>query len=166
MRTFTATKVHYTENERDKDGDLKTYITSEEAFNKALKRATDAKEELPTLIASQTFQYSAAETIEEAMQLAGMTDLNGDPSIFLSVFNETAGILKQHNEAADLIRSDNFQPVEGALDLAYAVAQKSEGRQKMSNEDKAAKALGVTADQLRAALALLSQQAATQSASA
>lgn len=171
MRKFNNTKVHYHENERDKENDLKTYITSEEAFNKAVKKATDAKEELPVLIASQNFAYRAAETVGEALQLSGVTqdvepidkyitDQGIDISAFLSTFNETAGILKQHNEAADQLRDTNFASQDGEFDLGYAVAQKSEGRSKQSSEQKAAKALGVSMEQLQAALAMIRQQAA------
>jgi phosphorylcholine metabolism protein LicD len=179
MKQFQATKVHYTENERDKDGNLKTYITSEDAFNKALKKATDAKEPLPEMIVSQSAQYSVAETVGEALKLSGVTvdvgpiddyvkDNNIDVTLFLDTFNNTAAILKQHNEFADLIRDTNFQAQEGAIELAYSVAQKSE-RAKMSPEERAIKDLSkggivVTPEQLMAALALIKQQASAASA--
>jgi len=181
MKQFQATKVHYTENERDKDGNLKTYITSEDAFNKALKTATEAKEPLPQLIVSQSAQYSVAETVGEALRLSGVTvdvdpidsyvkDNNIDVTNFLDTFNNTAAILKQHNEFADMIRDSNFQAQDGAVDLAHAIAQKSE-RAKMSPEERAIRDLAkggiqVTADQLRAALALIQQQASGAAAGA
>jgi hypothetical protein len=181
MKTFLATKVHYHENERDKDSNLKTYITSEDAFNKALKKATDAKEALPELIVSQSAQYSVAETVGEALRLSGVTvdvspiddyikDNNIDVTLFLDTYNNTAAILKQHNEFADTIRDSAFSAQEGAIDLAHAVAQKSE-RSKMTVEDKFLKELSkqgmtVTAEQLRAALASISAASTTASASA
>jgi hypothetical protein len=172
MKSFLATKVHYHENERDSDGNLKTYITSEEAFNKATKKATESKEPLPEMIVSQTGQYSIAETVGEALKLSGVTadvspiddyirDNNINVDVFLSTFNDQAAILKQHNEFADLLR-ESTSPREGAIDLAYAVAQKSE-RAKMTPEEKAAKTLGISPDQLRAALATIQ---AAQSAEA
>lgn len=168
MRHFTSTKVHYHENERDKDGNLKTYITSEDAFNKALKKATENKEALPEMVASQTAQYAVAESVGEALQLSGVTtdvspiddfikDNGIDVSTFLSTFNDQAGILKQHNEFADLLREGKVQ--EGAIDLAYSVAQKTE-RAKMTPEEKAAKTLGVSPDLLREAIAKIMQQQA------
>jgi hypothetical protein len=179
MKQFLATKVHYTENERDKDGNLKTYITSEDAFSKALKKATDAKETLPELIVSQSAQYSVAETVGEALRLSGVTtdvssideyikDNNIDVTLFLDTFNNTAAILKQHNEFADMIRTENFAAQEGAVDLAHAVAQKSE-RAKMTPEEKALKDLAkggivITAEALRDFIA--AQQAASQTAAA
>ena len=168
MKQFQATKVHYHENERDKDSNLKTYITSEDAFNKALKKATEDKQPLPELITSQSAQYSVAETVGEALRLSGVTtevgpiddyikDNNIDVSLFLDTFNNTAAVLKQHNEFADMLRDSTFTAQDGAIDLAHAVAQKSE-RAKMTPEEKALKDLAkggivITAEALRAFIA-------------
>ena len=181
MKQFLATKVHYHENERDKDNALKTYITSEDAFNKATKKAAEAKEPLPELIVSQSANYSVAETVGEALRLSGVTtdvepidsyikDNNIDVTMFLDTFNNTAAILKQHNEFADTIRDTNFTAREGAIDLAHAVAQKSE-RTKMTAEERLLKELAkegtvITLDQLRAAFAIARQQAPAVAASA
>ncbi len=165
MRDFTITKVHYTENERDaKSGQLKSYITSEKAFNKALKDATEKSEPLPELISSQTFGFKNAETVDEAVGLAGGNGVGEYENIdvFLGVFNYAAD-LRQHNAANDLLQSDAFQPRDGVWDISTAVAEKVE-RVKMSPEEKAAKTLGVTPDQLRAALALILQQGASATA--
>jgi hypothetical protein len=180
MKTFLASKVHYHENERDKDSNLKTYITSEDAFNKAVKKATEAKEALPELIVAQSAQYSVAETVGEALQLSGVTtdvsaiddyvkDNNIDISLFLDTFNNTAAVLKQHNEFADMIRDSSFAAQEGAIDLTHAVAQKSE-RAKMTPEEKALKDLAkggivITAEALRAFIAQHQQAAQAATAS-
>lgn len=167
MQYTQATKVHYHENERDKDNNLKTYITSETAFNKAIKDAAEAKQPLPEQITLATAKYSIAESVGDALKLSGVTedvsaiddfikDNNIDISRFLDTFNNTAAVLKQHNEFADVLRNGTA-PADGPIDLSYAVAQKSE-RAKMTPEEKAAKTLGISPDQLRAALAQIMQQ--------
>lgn len=171
MKTSLFTKVHYTEGERDKENNLKTYITTEKAFNTALEAATKSGEAQPQLIAKQSFVYHIPETIGEALTASGVTNTavtnmidellkehNIDVTLFLDTFNNTAGILKQHNEAADLIKAESFTPTDEAKNLAYTLAQKTE-RAKMTPEEKSAKMLGITTEQLRAALALVQQQA-------
>jgi len=170
MKDFTVTKVHYTENERDKDGVLKTYITSETAFNKATATATANKEELPTLLGSQTFGFRAAETVDEAVQLCGGNGVGEYENIevFLGVFNYAA-TLRQHNAANDVLQSDNFVPQEGVWDISSAVAEKVE-RAKMTPAEKAVSILAkggikISTEQLQAALAsILAQQSQSVSA--
>lgn len=152
MKSFSVSKVAYRDPE-----DQKVKITSEDAFNRKTKEATEEKTPLPEQVASQTFQFSAAENVDEAVSLCGGNGVGeyDNVEIFLGVFNYAA-TLRQHNEANDLITGDSFTPTEGAFDVSYAVAQKVE-RAKMSPEEKAVKSLAaggihITAEQLRAAL--------------
>jgi hypothetical protein len=160
MQSTTKTKVRYQE---ETNGVKKQYITSETAWNKIVKEATEANEQPPELLAQGTFAYSLASTVDEAVSLAGGQGVGEYENIdvFLSVFNYGAS-LRQDNEANDILASDTFAPWEGAKDVSYAVAQKSE-RAKMTPEEKAAKTLGISPDQLRAALATIQ---AAQSAGA
>jgi hypothetical protein len=165
MKDLTVTKVAY--KEPGEQGE--TRITSETAFNKKLKDATEAKEELPQLLAQQTFGFKVAESVDEAVALSGGSGTGEYENIdvFLGVFNYAA-TLRQHNAANDLLTGDAFTPQEGVWDMAYAVAEKVE-RAKMTPEEKAIKALAsggmhVTPDQLRAALALIQQQASAATA--
>jgi hypothetical protein len=169
MKQSNATKVYYEDpSRRDEDGSPKRVISSEAAFNAGVKKATEESKSVPTLISSQTFTYKEAETVGQALALSGVTadvsaideylrDNQINVDIFLSVFGYGAD-LRQHNEAADQLRSDNFVAKEGAVDLGYAVATKQE-RSKMTPEEKAAKTLGITAEQLSAALKLVMAQA-------
>jgi hypothetical protein len=167
MRQDTKTKVCY--QEPDSKGTLKKYITSEVAWNKILKDAADAKEAPPTLYSMGTFGYSFPESVDEAVAVAGGSGTGSYEStdVFLGVFNYAAS-LRQDNEANDILQSDNFEAWEGAKDVSYAVAQKVE-RAKMTPEERAIKDLAkggikVTADELRAALALIQQQSASATA--
>lgn len=169
MKQYQKTKVCYSET--DAGGTKKSYITSETAFNKMVKEATEAKEPLPEQVAVGTFGYKAAESVDEAVTLAGGTGVGEYENIetFLGVFNYAAS-LRQDNAANELLQSDNYEPVEGLIDVSFAVAQKVE-RAKMSPEERAIKDLAkggivVTPDQLRAALALIQQQSAGAAAGA
>jgi hypothetical protein len=174
MKDTTKTKVCYAETQAD--GKRKTYITSETAWNKILKEAAEAQAEAaktggvgdpaPDMVAMQTFAYKLAETVDEAVTLCGGTGIGEYENIdvFLGVFNYAAS-LRQDNEANDILQGDSFVAREGSLDVSYAVAQKVE-RSKMTPEEQALKALAkggivITPDQLRQALALISQQAAS-----
>jgi hypothetical protein len=158
MKTESSTKVAYRDPE-----DQKIKITSETAFNKKLKEATDAKEPLPEIRASQTFSFKYAENVDEAVELAGGngTGEYENIEVFLGVFNYGA-TLRQHNAANDLLTGDSFVPTDGAMDVSYAVAEKVE-RAKMSPEEKAVKSLAaggiqVSVEALRAALELIRNQ--------
>ena len=146
METYTETKC------KVQEGD-KIFFQSEDAYNKSVKSAqsTTPPSEPPVLLASQTFQYSLAQT-EEVMAI-----LCPDVAVRIAQFNK-GQILSQHNEARDLLLEEGFTPKEGVYDLAYAAAQVAE-RRKQSPEEKAAKALGISAEQLRAALELIKGQA-------
>jgi hypothetical protein len=154
MKTQTTTKCRI--KTTNKDGEAVFSITSEDAYNKKVKEAAANGGTPPELVKSQTFSLSLAESADEALQLSG-----NDEAIEMVHFNYGAS-LRQHNEANDLLADDDFAPQEGTLDLAYAIAEKSEGRRKMSNEEKAAKLCGVSLEQIKAALALVQNQAAQQ----
>ena len=164
MRETSKTKVAYAETQADQS--KKTYITSETAWNKLLGAATEAKETPPDLVATQTFGYKFAESVDEAVTLSGGTGVGEyeNVEVFLGVFNYAAS-LRQDNEANDILTGESFAAKEGVWDVSYAVAQKVE-RAKMTPEEQAIKSLAkggihITPDQLRAALAMISQQAAT-----
>jgi hypothetical protein len=167
MKETTKTKVFAVDVDADgnrktkANGEPATYITSENAFNAELKKATDAKEPLPQQIATGTFGYKFAETVDEAIQLCGGSGVGEYENIdvFLGVFNYAAS-LRQDNEANRLLTSDSYVPVDGALDVSYAVAEKVE-RAKMSPEEKASKMLGISPEALRAALAAIKGQSAS-----
>jgi hypothetical protein len=165
MQQTTKTKVCYSETV---DGKVRKYITSETAWNKILKDAEENKEAPPELVSTGTFGYSFAQSADEAVSLAGGSGTGSyeNTDVFLSVFNYAAS-LRQDNEANDFLQSDNFEAFEGTKDVSYAVAQKQE-RAKMSPEERAIKDLAkggivVTADQLRAALAMIQEQSASAS---
>jgi len=169
MRETSKTKVCYAETQADQS--KKQYITSESAWNKIVKDATSATppEAPPDLVATQTFGYKFAETVDEAVTLCGGTGVGEYEGIdvFLGVFNYAAS-LRQDNEANDILQGEAFQAKEGVWDVSYAVAQKVE-RAKMTPEEQAIKSLAkggihITPDQLRAALAMISQQATSATA--
>jgi hypothetical protein len=164
MKDGTKTKVCY--SEVGENGAVKTYITSENAFNKLIKDATEAKEPLPTLVAQQTFGYKYAESVDEAVTLAGGSGIGEYENIdtFLGVFNYAAS-LRQDNAANDVLQGESFQPKDGVWDVSFAVAEKVE-RAKMTPQEKAIRelnkaGLNISAEQLLAALQLIQAQAAT-----
>lgn len=167
MRELDKTKVSAVDHdelgnrETKKDGSLATFITSENAFNVALKKATEEKTPLPEALSIGTFHYRFAETVDEAIQLAGGSGVGEyeNVDVFLDVFNYGAS-LAQDNEANRLLSSDSYVQSTEAVDVSYAVAEKRE-RAKMSNEEKASKMLGITPEQLKAALAAIKGQAAS-----
>lgn len=161
MKTINNTKVAYADH-GDLDQDTqqpKIKITSEEAFNKKVKDATEAKEPLPEIVAQDTFIFSIPETVDECVRLAGGSGSGTyeNTDVFVGVFNYAAS-LRQHNASNDLLKSENYQPSESGVDMSYAVAEKVE-RSKMSPEEKAAKTLGISPEALRAALAAIKGQA-------
>jgi hypothetical protein len=170
MKQYQKTKVCYAET--DAAGNKKSYITSETAFNKLVKDATEAKEPLPEHGGRiGTFGYKAAESVDEAVALAGGNGVGEFENIevFLGVFNYAAS-LRQDNAANELLQAEGYEQQEGIVDVSFAVAQKVE-RAKMSPEERAIKDLAkggivVTPDQLRAALALIAQQSTGAAATA
>jgi|SRR6516162_1115517 len=164
MKADTKTKVCYSET--NAAGELKKYITSETAWNKLVAKATESKEEPPAVVSQGTFGYSFAESVEEAVTLAGgsvtTAGVYENPGVFLDVFNYAAS-LRQDNEANDILQGENFEAWEGIKDVSYAVAQKTE-RAKMTPQERAIRDLAkgginVTPEQLMAALQLIKQQA-------
>lgn len=169
MKDDTKTKVCY--SEILESGAKKQYITTEKAWNKMLSELDPKEANPPVLVAQGTFGYHFAETVEEAVQLAGGTILHAGQydniGIFVDVFNYAAS-LRQDNEANGILQDDAFEPFEGVKDVSYAVAQKVE-RAKMSPVERALRDLNkggmnVTQEQLLAALQLIQQQAAPASA--
>jgi dTDP-D-glucose 4,6-dehydratase len=110
----------------------------------------------------ETFHYKYSETVDEAVTLAGGGGVGEYENIqvFIALCNYGEA-LRQHNEAASLRKSENFVQTEGGIDISYAIAVAATERIKASPEEKAAKTLGITPDQLRAALALVKGRAAT-----
>lgn len=165
MKEVQVTKVAY-RNAGSED----VLITSETAFNDKLKKATEAKEPLPETVAGpQTFLYKFPDTVDEAVTLAGGQGVGEfeNVEVFLGHV-QYAFSLRQHNTANDILRDSSFTAQEGAWDVSSSLAEKQE-RAKMSPEERAIKDLAkgginVTADQLKAALALIKQQAAGASA--
>lgn len=172
MKVTSKTKIFGvdldTDGERRKkaNGELATYITSENAFNADLKKATENKEPLPEALATGTFSYKFAESVDEAVALCGGSGVGEYENIdvFLGVFNYAAS-LRQDNEANRLLTSDSYMQTDEAIDVSYAVAEKVE-RAKMTPEEKAVKMLAaggirITPEQLRAALSAIKGQAAS-----
>ena len=167
MKSDTKTKVCYAEvNEK---GEKKQYITSEQAWNKLIAKAKESNEAPPDIVSTGTFGYSFAESVDEAVALAGGAGSGTYENIdvFLGVFNYAAS-LRQDNEANDILQSDNFEAWEGTKDVSYAVAQKQE-RAKMSPQERAIRDLAkggiqVTPEQLMAALKLIQEQSAAATA--
>lgn len=158
MKEYTKTKVYAVgidaqgNHEKKANGDDATYITSENAFNADVKKATEAKEPLPETLAVGTFSYKQAENVDEAIALCGGNGVGEyeNVDVFLGVFNYAAS-LRQDNEANRLLTSDTYVQAETSIDVSYAVAEKVE-RSKQTPEEKASKMLGITPAQLRAAL--------------
>lgn len=163
MKEVQVTKVAYRNA-----GDEAVQITSETAFNDKTKKATEAKEPLPEVVAGpQTFLYKFPDTVDEAVTLAGGQGVGEyeNVDVFLAHI-QYAFSLRMHNTANDILRDSSFEAREGAWDVSASLAEKQE-RTKMSPEERAIKDLAkgginVTMDQLRAALALIKQQAPAQ----
>lgn len=153
MLTNTSTKVRTKQGE----GENAEYrITSGEAFDKQVKKAaaSNGAIEAPSLVARQDFISKKAETLAELVELCG-----GDEA--LALVHANYGIsLAQHNEANDLLAEDGFQSQEDPIDVSYVLAQRTEGRRKQSNEEKAAKLLGFSPEMIKQALAMLAAQKA------
>jgi hypothetical protein len=152
VREYTETKVSFRITEGD---EVVTRVTSEEGFNNRVKKAQENSAPLPELKKKQTFRIVEATSSDEALELCG-----GSEEILLAHFNYGAR-LAQHNAANDLLTGDDFQPTEDVYDLSPVIAQKPEGRAKMSPEERAVRALAkgginITAEQLKAALAAIS----------
>lgn len=151
MKTSLETKVVYKTTE---NGEIVTRVTTESAFNDKIKAAMADKKPAPELVKKQAFQYVMAETTDEPLPMCG-----GSDEIFLGHVNY-AFRLAQHNAANDLLNSEDFTPTDEPYDLAPTLAEKAEGRSRLSPEEKAVRDLAkggikVTPEQLRAALAAI-----------
>jgi hypothetical protein len=172
MKEYQKTKIYGVDHDADgnrklkTDGSLATYITSENAFNADVKKSTEAKEPLPEALATGTFGYKAAETVDEAITLCGGSGVGEYENIdvFLGVFNYAAS-LRQDNEANRLLTNESYVQADETVDVSYAVAEKVE-RAKMTPEEKAVKMLAaggirISPEQLRAALAQIKASGAS-----
>lgn len=140
---------------------------------KATKRIEEAKkliedgkmdaDLLPEIQVAQSALITEAKAIDELLQLCSKAGAEDKAeTIALGHFNRGA-VLVQQQEIRALLEDPKFEPVEGALSLAYAIAEKSESRAK-SPEEKAAKALsalpqfsGMGLDEIQALLAQFAQ---------
>jgi hypothetical protein len=155
MKTDLKTKAWIATGEGDAE---KRSITSVDAFNEKVTEAAKDGSAAPRLIAKGTFQFSYAETVDEALALSG-----GSEEILLSHFNYAAA-LRQSNASTDVLQEEGYVEQEGAVDMAFSIAQKTE-RKKMTSEEKASKDLGIPLDLLRQALEIArAQQAQTATA--
>jgi hypothetical protein len=152
-------------SETNASGAKKQYITSEKAWNKILSELEANDPNPPVLVSTGTFGYSFAETVDEAVALAGGSVVAAgqydNVGVFVDVFNYAAS-LRQDNEANGILQDDNFEAFEGVKDVSYAVAQKVE-RAKMTPVERALRDLAkggmsVTQDELLAALALIKEK--------
>jgi len=94
MKEVQVTKVRY----RDA-GSEDAKITSETAFNEKLKKATEAKEPLPEVLAGpQTYLFKFAENVDEAVTLAGGRGVGEYENIEVFLGHiQYAFSLRQHN---------------------------------------------------------------------
>lgn len=148
-----------------------TSVVPETKANKRIEEAKKSHAEgkldadlIPEVVTGQSCLFTEAKQIDELLPLctkAGKEDQA--ETIALGHFNRGA-ILAQQQEIRGLLEDPKFEPVEGTLNLAYAIAEKSESRAK-SPEEKAAKALqalpgfeGVNADEIQQLLAAFRAQ--------
>lgn len=173
-KTFMNTYVRLAEYSRsatpNEDGSparkVETSVLPEARANKRIEEAKKLHAEgkldadlIPEIQVAQSGLFTEASQIDDLLYLctqAGQEDKA--ESIALGHFNRGA-ILAQQQEIRGLLEDPKFEPVEGALNLAYAIAAKSESRAK-SPEEKAAKALsalpqfqGMGLDDIQAMLA-------------
>lgn len=154
-KTYMQTYVRLVEYSRNptpnEDGTpgrkIETSVLPEQRANKKIEEAKKLNAEgkldadlIPEVQVAQSAIFTEAKVIDELLPLctkAGKEDQA--EAIALGHFNRGA-ILSQQQEIRGLLEDPKFEPVEGTLDLAYAIAEKSESRAK-SPEEKAAKAL-------------------------
>lgn len=181
-KTYTETRVRLAEYSRsaqaNEDGSLgrktETSIFPEAKANKRIEEAKKLHSEgkldedlIPEILVSQTCLFTEAKVIDELLTLCSAPGKEDQAEqVALGHFNRGA-ILSQQQEVRKLMEDANFTPVEGILDLTYAIAEQSERRGK-SPEEKAAKILagmdafkGQSPDEI---MALLAEFAASRSA--
>lgn len=93
---------------------------------------------------TQTFIINEFESLDE------FVNFPAPPEVLLDIVNRAAR-LKQQVAAKKLIEDPNFEVVDGVYDMASSIAEVVE-RRKMSDEDKAIKALDKLPPEVRAAL--------------
>lgn len=183
-KTYMNTYVRLAEYSRsataNEDGTpgrkVETSVLPEARATKRIDEAKKANAEgkldadlIPEIQVAQSALFTEAAQIDDLLVLctkAGAEDKA--ESIALGHFNRGA-VLAQQQEIRQLLEDPKFEPVEGTLSLAYAIAEKSESRAK-SPEEKAAKALsalpqfqGMNLDDIQQ---MLAQFAASRSAGA
>lgn len=181
-KTYMQTYVRLAEYSRtstpNEDGTpgrkTETSVLPEAKANKRIEEAKKANAEgkldadlIPEVQVGQSCIFTEASSIDQLLVLctkAGAEDKA--ESIALGHFNRGA-ILAQQQEIRGLLDDPKFEPAEGVLNLAYAIAEKSEARSK-SPEEKAAKALqalpqfsGMGVDEIQALLAEFAAQRAS-----
>lgn len=122
MKNYTETMVAYNAG-KDEEGNDVIKSLPEERFAKL-----DPK---PEALKTQTFTFYEVEVLDDIPAIFGEDAVN--------VVNR-GGILKQQTVVRGLMQDEDWQPVEGAYDLAEACARLTE-RTKASPVEKAAKAL-------------------------
>lgn len=149
MKTYNETIVRFNAG-KDEEGNDEIKSLPEERFNKL-----DPK---PEALATQTFTFYEVESLDDIPVVFGEDAVN--------VVNR-GGILKQQSIVRGLMQDEDWQPVEGAYDLAEACARLTE-RTKASPVEKAAKALSkLSPDEIAKLLAsFASVQAGEATASA
>lgn len=178
-KTYMNTYVRLAEYSRsataNEDGTpgrkVETSVLPEARANKRIEEAKKANAEgkldadlIPEVQVAQSALFTEAAAIDALLPLctkAGAEDKAEE--IALGHFNRGA-VLAQQQEIRQLLEDPKFEPAEGTLNLAYAIAEKSESRAK-SPEEKAAKALqalpqfsGMGLDEIQQMLAAFSAQ--------
>lgn len=170
MNTYVRLAEYSRTKENNEDGTpgrkAEYSVLPETRANKRIEEAKKANAEgkldadlVPEVVVAQSALFTEAKQIDELLPLctkAGQEDKA--EQIALGHFNRGA-VLAQQQEIRQLLDDPKFEPVEGVLNLAYAIAEKSEARAK-SPEEKAAKALaalpafaGKNTDEIMALLA-------------
>jgi hypothetical protein len=131
--TETRTRIDVIKQVDDGKGGTTTETTKkilmEDDAQGALKKLTDAGENA-SIVKTQTFTLYKAET------LADISQLSGSESNAVAIWNRGA-VLKQQADAKAYLADDDFQPVEGAFDLAGDLASESERGERKSPKEKA-----------------------------
>jgi hypothetical protein len=148
MKTFQETYVSYPVTEGE-GAEQTTYLkaSTEEKHGKLVSENPATA----PIAKSQSFLIYQVETDEDILALVPDQDER------IALFNR-AVVSKQQAVARGMVTDKEFDPVEGAYDLADEAARKTE-RVKLSPIEKAQKALGnLTAEQMQEVLALFAAQ--------
>lgn len=177
MQTYVRLAEFSRSAEQNEDGTPGRKVeTSVLPEAKATKRIEEAKKAIaegkmdadlvPEVQVAQSCIFVEAKAIDELLPLCSAPGKEDQAeSVALGHFNR-GGVLAQQQEIRALLEDPKFEPQEGTLNLAYAIAQKSESRAK-SPEEKAAKILaglpalaGVSTDEIQQLLAAFAAQRA------